>query len=77
MRKISVVAILSAGLLAANLFGRELAAQADDAMVNSNDTPVINDEGYGNSDAEYYNSEKNADNTQELSDSADNSTTVQ
>ena len=77
MRKISVVAILSAGLLAANLFGRELAAQADDVMVNSNETPVINDEGYGNSDAEYYNSEKNADNTQELSDSADNSTTVQ
>ena len=56
MRKISLVIILLAGVLATICFWAVLNAKADgNAQVPS--TQILNDEGYGNEDAEYYNSE--------------------
>ena len=57
MRKIRVVLILLVGVLAAVCFWAVVTSRADDSAVIPNDNQVLNDEGYGNADAEYYNSE--------------------
>lgn len=66
MRKISVVIILSAGVLTAVCFWAVVKPKADDSAVTQNDQ-IINDEGYGNADAEYYNSEDDRVNDEEVS----------
>ena len=67
MRKISVVIILLAGFLTAICFWAVAKSKADDNAVTPNDNQVLNDEGYGNADAEYYNSEDDRVNVEEVS----------
>jgi hypothetical protein len=70
MRKISVVIILLAGVLTAVGFWAVVRPEADDNAVTPNDNQVLNDEGYGNADAEYYNSEDDRVNDEEASNEA-------
>ncbi len=65
MRKISVVIILLAGFLTAICFWA-VDTKADDNTVPPNGNQVLHDEGYGNADAEYYNSEDDRVNVEEI-----------
>lgn len=56
MRKMSIGIVLLAGSLTAICCWAVVNAKADDSAVTPSNQ-VFNDEGYGNSDAEYYNSE--------------------
>jgi hypothetical protein len=67
MRKIRVVLILSAGVLTAICFWAVVRPKADEGALMPNDNQVLNDEGYGNADAEYYNSEDDRVNDEEVS----------
>lgn len=67
MRKIRVVLILLAGVLTGVCFWAVVTSRADDSAVMPNDNQVLNDEGYGNADAEYYNSEDDRVNDEEAS----------
>ena len=66
MKKTSVVIILSAGVLTAICFWA-LVTKADDSALMPNDNQALHDEGYGNADAEYYNSEDDRVNDQDAS----------
>jgi hypothetical protein len=48
-------------------------SRADENAVTQTDNQVINDEGYGNADAEYYNSEDDVVNDEGMSNSQENS----
>ncbi len=57
MRKMSVVIIVLAGFLTTSSFLGLGGTKADDGTMTNNEPQVLNDEGYGNTDEEYYNSE--------------------
>jgi len=67
MRKISVVIILLAGFLTTSLCLGLVNTKADNGTMINNATQVLNDEGYGNADEEYYNSADDRDNDEEAS----------
>ena len=69
MRKISVVIILSVGVLTAICFWAVGVLKADEGAVVGNNNQVLNDEGYGNADEEYYNSEDDRVNNEEAAGS--------
>jgi len=59
---------LVAGFLAAGYFLGFAYVKADEPEIINNGNQVIRDEGYGNADAEYYNSEDDSVNGEEPSD---------
>jgi hypothetical protein len=72
MRKISAVIIFGVGFLAAGFFFGTGSVRADSEAMTNNTTQVLNDEGYGNDDAEYYNSPDDVTNDEEPSGSQEN-----
>jgi hypothetical protein len=74
MRKSSAVLIVLTGFLTGICFWAVLKAHADDnAQATANQ--VLNDEGYGNDDEEYYNSDDVRDNGEGISSHSMNSST--
>ena len=69
MKKKSVVIVLLAGFLTLISFRATMGARAEDNVATL-ENQVINDEGYGNDDAEYYNSEDDRVNDEEVSENS-------
>jgi hypothetical protein len=77
MKKMGTVIILFVAFLSAFCFGKVVISKAADNMVTDSGNQVINDEGYGNADAEYYNSPDDSINDEDPSVPQTNSPAAQ
>lgn len=67
MKRISAMIILSVGFWATGSLRSLAMPGIDNETITTNENQVLNDEGYGNEDAEYYNSEDDVVNDEESS----------